>query len=915
MIRRLLLVALAASLPLTSHAADQTVLGNRLQVKESGSKRKVVVKAKEVATDDSIVGNPIANGAMLEVRTTGDTPTSQAFTLATGTSPATGKSFWTGNPVKGFKYKDSKGENSAVKVAQIKKTGSGVFKIKAVIDSKIGPVSIVPPNLGTGGCALLSITLGDSYSVEFGPTSQITNKGAMLFKAKKPTAEGTCVTTTTSTSTTTSSSSTSTTLNGLCSNGVLDPGEQCDPPGSACGASGGTCQLSCTCSCDALDPADCMFPFPSDYMTVLDGTTDTGRRVNFSNAGMPQNNTLTPVESSDYNRNDGFSPGVTILTHVPNVDMAMTGTVPITDIERSFDAAQPVVVINTTTLARHLIWAEIDSNACTVVTASPPCVMDPTKQAVIIHPAINFDEGTRYIVALRNMKDAGGATIQPNADFAAYRDNTPTGHPAKEARRAHMEDLFTTLGLAGIARNDLYLAWDFTVASSRSLSERLLFARDDAFARLGSAAPSFVVSNVFEHSCTTGSNPFGACQTNADCGVGGVCDTASTGVDSNIFRRVVGTFSTERYVDNTMPPARMQLDANGLPIHQATLQPGSFVCNIPRAALATASGPVTPARASIYGHGLLGSNTEVSSGNVKAMAQEHNFVFCATKWIGMADEDVPNAITILQNFSNFPTLTDRLQQSMVNQLFLARLMIHPNGFNANAAFQDSGGTPVIDPSDVFYDGNSQGGIFGGMVMEIAQDITRGVLGVPAMNYSLLLTRSVDFNLYKTIFYPAYPNQLHRPLVLALAQMLWDRSDPNGSAHHMTTDPLPNTPQHKVLLHVAFGDHQVANVATEIEARTIGASIHQPAINGGRHSDVNPYFGIPAVPSDPFDGSVLVIWDSGAATPPTTNTAPSTGDDPHSDPRNYVVARQQKSDFLQTGGTVNDVCLGIPCVIP
>ena len=70
-----------------------------------------------------------------------------------------------------------------------------------------------------------------------------------------------------------------------------------------------------------------------------------------------------------------------------------------------------------------------------------------------------------------------------------------------------------------------------------------------------------------------------------------------------------------------------------------------------------------------------------------------------------------------------------------------------------------------------------------------------------------------------MLYPAYTNELQRPLVLALIQMLWDRSDPNGYAHHMTTDPLPNTPPHKVLLHQAFGDHQVANVATEVEART------------------------------------------------------------------------------------------------
>jgi hypothetical protein len=281
----------------------------------------------------------------------------------------------------------------------------------------------------------------------------------------------------------------------------------------------------------------------------------------------------------------------------------------------------------------------------------------------------------------------------------------------------------------------------------------------------------------------------------------------------------------------------------------------------------------------------------------------------------MADEDVGNAVNILLNLSNFPSFPDRQQQAMVNQLFLARLMIHAQGFVSDPAFQDAFGDPVIDTSAVFYDGNSQGGIFGGTVMAIAQDITRGVLGVPGMNYSLLLTRSVDFDTYSLILYPAYPNQLERPLLFALIQMLWDRSEPNGYAHHITSDPLPNTPTHKILLHVAFGDHQVANVSTEIEARTIGASVHQPALAPGRHSDVDPYFLIPTIPSYPFDGSALIIWDSGAATPPITNTAPNVGDDPHSDPRSAVAARIQKSEFLKTGGAVVDVCSGLPCVAP
>ena len=49
-------------------------------------------------------------------------------------------------------------------------------------------------------------------------------------------------------------------------------------------------------------------------------------------------------------------------------------------------------------------------------------------------------------------------------------------------------------------------------------------------------------------------------------------------------------------------------------------------------------------------------------------------------------------------------------------------------------------------------------------------------------------------------------------------MVWDRGEPNGYAQHMTRDPLPNTPAHRVLIEMAFGDHQVANVTTEVMAR-------------------------------------------------------------------------------------------------
>ena len=81
--------------------------------------------------------------------------------------------------------------------------------------------------------------------------------------------------------------------------------------------------------------------------------------------------------------------------------------------------------------------------------------------------------------------------------------------------------------------------------------------------------------------------------------------------------------------------------------------------------------------------------------------------------------------------------------------------------------------------------------------------------------------------------------------------------------------------------------------------------------------MNPYFGIPAIPSDPFDGSALIVWDSGAAhaadhqhradrSAPTRTPTRAT----------RLLGRHQKSDFLKTtGGTIVDVCAGLPCVAP
>jgi hypothetical protein len=135
---------------------------------------------------------------------------------------------------------------------------------------------------------------------------------------------------------------------------------------------------------------------------------------------------------------------------------------------------------------------------------------------------------------------------------------------------------------------------------------------------------------------------------------------------------------------------------------------------------------------------------------------------------------------------------------------------------------------------------------------------------------------------------------------------------------MSDHPLPDTPPHDVLLQIAFGDHQVANVAAEVEARTIGAKLKWPPLAPRQHWALDPAFGFRTVSGDEADvGSVLVYWYAagvGNATPPDANRPDRAGPDPHEVPRRYGPATDQVARFLLTGDLI-DVCHGGPCVIP
>jgi hypothetical protein len=677
--------------------------------------------------------------------------------------------------------------------------------------------------------------------------------------------------------------------------------------------------------CDPIDPALCLLPFPNDHFTLADDSTDTGRRVSFSPTAMPRSGAgLTagslggegkPMDPTEWNRNDGFSPGSPVLTYVPGIDLHRTWDTAdrpysdagpnepgyfdhrdqITDISLSLDPEAPMVILDATTGELHPFWSELDEHRDT----------GDDRRALILRPAVNFRHGHRYVVALRNLKDSGSNKIEAGEAFQAFRDGTATG-----PRAEHMGEVLGILDDHGIGRHNLYLAWDFTVISSRNMAERMLAIRDDAFGRiLGDTdladrvvegdAPEFEITSASERNDTW---------------------TDSHGVQhTRRVRRIDGVLQVPNYLDRPQDTEILvnrnpQIDPPA-PLSRLFYAPGDdlpsqnplvpwvevpFRCDVPL--------DDGPSYATLYGHGLLGTRGQI--GDVKWPGR-FGFAGCGADWWGMATGDLPSIVAIMADLSNFPSLPDRAQQGFLNFMFLGRAMVHPDGFVSHSSFQEDGEPLLVvdhgEGTHLYYDGNSQGGIMGGPLVAVSPDIHRGILGVTAMNYSTLLQRSVDWEgAYGEVFYPIYQDPLTRQVAFALIQMLWDRGESNGYAWHTTDDPLPNTPPHEVMLQIAYSDHQVTVHAAEVNARTIGAPVMVPGLPPGRHWEAEPYFSDTA--TYPYQGSALIYWDSGNAPPPNGNVPATHSRDPHGDPRNEPAAGWQEAHFLLTGWNV-DVCNG------
>ncbi len=610
--------------------------------------------------------------------------------------------------------------------------------------------------------------------------------------------------------------------------------------------------------CDPVDPALCALPWPSGYFQVDDPSTGSGRRNSFGPTAMPVNRDGVAFDPSLLNERDGFSTLTPLVAYFDGV--SLDGVIPHTDLDLYEAPDAKTVILNAETGERVPHFVELDMTA-----------EEPSERVLFLRPVVPLAHGTRYVVGIRGLVRSDGAPVDVSPAFAALRDGTRGGHPDVPAMRDRYErDIFPVLEAAGFARADLQLAWDFTTVSRDNLFRDILTMRDDALSRLPADGPAYTIDSV----------------ENGDCAAG-----------DDIHTTIEGRVTVPRYTDIDDPGAVIARGPDGAPVYAGDTQ-AHFLIRVP---CSLAENPRTAPLILQYGHGLLGDRSEARTGWLSRMANERGWVVFAMDWVGMSAPDAGHITLMLaSDLSGFRTIPERSQQGLVNKVVGLRMMQTSIVDDPALEF---GGVAILDGAPIGYHGNSQGGILGGAYMAVSPDLERGVLGVPGMPYSLLLSRSADFDPFFLIFQQKYTDHREIALYLAAMQTLWDPGEPSGYAHAVNAQPLPGTPAKQILVHAAIGDAQVTTLGAHVMARAYGARTIAP--------QTRPMWGVDeAAPG--WTGSAIVEFEYTDVPPePVENVPPDKDFDTHECPRREPAAQAQMADFL-LDGVVNQYCDG-PCV--
>ena len=617
--------------------------------------------------------------------------------------------------------------------------------------------------------------------------------------------------------------------------------------------------------CDPIDPSACALPWPSNlYLEPAD--TATGVRLAFGEESLPDNARRVHIAPGLFDGLDGYGHGTPILFDVGPLDFdALPG-----EWERmgdSVDPGSPTLLLKQTAEGFERVphWVELDRNA----SRSP---------LTYLRPAVILDPATRYVVVLRDLPGADGATIEPSAAFAALRDGAPSGDPLLEARRGAFDGLFAELEAEGVDRSELVLAWDFVTGSTEALHHRL----DRTLALTFESAPEGGTIAIDE------------------------VETFEPADNAEIRYRIRATMTSPSVVrprvdpDLDEPGFELNLDDEGEVALNGT-HDTRLLIHVPHSAI----GVEDPVGVMVYGHGLFGSEQEIRAGHIERIAQDFGFVVIGIPMLGMSDDDFNTVVSMTSDLNRFVVISDALHQGMAEHHLAARA-----GRETLSALLTSevDGSIQMDGSELVYFGGSQGGIFGQTLLATSPDITRGVLAVPGNNYVTLLQRSVNFSQFGTLLKNTYRSDANVAIVTAAIQLLWDRTDPVSYVDRMLHGPAFGDPERQALMLVSKGDYQVAVVTNEIAARTWPGDLHLMA----GYDERIPY-GLSPTDYPLDEGSAMVLFDFGNPWPDDRGNLPP--EDGLSDPHPRIAEVEAAGELMDTffrEGRIIDICGGDGC---
>lgn len=600
--------------------------------------------------------------------------------------------------------------------------------------------------------------------------------------------------------------------------------------------------------------AICILPYPSLFFEVPDGDSPTGVRVHYPADAIPVPEGLPGFNMDPSNLADGVSPAGPILLHFGK-DVHADHLTTVHELAESLAPDNPIALFNRETGNRVVFLSEMDQNRKEDY---------PDRYALIVRPMEPMAMGRRHVMAItKDLTDASGAPFDPPPAFAALRDGIPTTHPAIEEVRGHFNGLFDFLEAQGYARKDLLMAWDFSVASRDFLLGSILSMRETTLNEVKGSGLDYTLTKVKD-------DP-----------------------NEHLAKLVEGDFEVPTFLreDNTF-----EYDGDHHPIRRDENLSFPFTLLIPKKAK-DREGPLPLV---VFGHGIFGTGRGYLSGwgadLIQPLAQENGAVIIATDWIGLSGGDQQLIINeVLPDLNRIGLVTDRLQQSLINNLTLTELAL---GNLSDDPQVKVGAGDLIDPGKIYYYGVSLGGIQGTSFVAVSNRITRGVLAVPGSVWLNMIPRSTVWPPIKSVMDVTYPDPLVQQMGIAFIQTWFDHSDPINLTYLLFDEPPVDAPSSRtVVFQESIGDSQVPNMCTEMLARARHVKLMSPSVH-----DV---FGVEQATS-PTTESVLVQyrldnWDDPA--PPEINVPPSKDNGVHSDMVFLPHVLEQVSHFMSTGEVV------------